>query len=74
MGIVLQGLGKTFQTTDLTVEALRDISVRVSDSEFVSIIGPSGCGKSTLLRLVSGLIPLKDRRGISASSSRRRRC
>lgn len=57
MGIELQGLGKTFQTTDLRVEALRDISVTVSDSEFVSIIGPSGCGKSTLLRLVSGLIP-----------------
>ena len=57
MGIELQGLGKTFQTTDLTVEALRDISVEVADSEFVSIIGPSGCGKSTLLRLVSGLIP-----------------
>ncbi|MDE0232674.1 MAG: ABC transporter ATP-binding protein [bacterium] len=57
MGIELKGLGKTFQTSDLTVEALRDISVTVSDSEFVSIIGPSGCGKSTLLRLVSGLIP-----------------
>ena len=57
MGIELQDLGKVFQTTDLTVEALRDISVTVSDSEFVSIIGPSGCGKSTLLRLVSGLIP-----------------
>ncbi len=56
MGIALQGLGKIFQTSDLTVEALRDISVGVSDSEFVSIIGPSGCGKSTLLRLVSGLI------------------
>ncbi len=57
MGIELQGLGKIFQTSDLTVEALRDISVTVADSEFVSIIGPSGCGKSTLLRLVSGLIP-----------------
>ena len=57
MGIELQGLGKIFQTSDLTVEALRDISVKVSDTEFVSIIGPSGCGKSTLLRLVSGLIP-----------------
>ena len=56
MGIELSGLGKTFRTTDLTVEALRDISVTVGDSEFVSIIGPSGCGKSTLLRLVSGLI------------------
>ena len=57
MGIELADLGKTFQTPDLTVEALRGISARVADREFVSIIGPSGCGKSTLLRLVSGLIP-----------------
>ncbi len=57
MGIRLEGLHKVFQTTDLTVEALRDVSAEIADNEFVSIIGPSGCGKSTLLRLVSGLIP-----------------
>ncbi|MEE8497635.1 MAG: ABC transporter ATP-binding protein [Acidimicrobiia bacterium] len=57
MGISLSGLHKTFQTDDLTVEALRDVSAEIGDREFVSIIGPSGCGKSTLLRLVSGLIP-----------------
>jgi NitT/TauT family transport system ATP-binding protein len=57
MGIRLDGIGKTFETDDLTVEALRGISATVNDNEFVSIIGPSGCGKSTLLRLVSGLLP-----------------
>ena len=54
MGIRLESLYKTFHTNDLTVEALRDVSATIQDSEFVSIIGPSGCGKSTLLRLVSG--------------------
>jgi NitT/TauT family transport system ATP-binding protein len=56
MGIRFDGLHKTFDTGDLTVEALRDVSASIGDGEFVSVIGPSGCGKSTLLRLVSGLI------------------
>jgi len=37
-------------------EALRDISLAVSPSEFVAIIGQSGCGKSTLLSLISGIL------------------
>ena len=57
MGIQLEGLQKVFQTSDLTVEALRDVSASIGDGEFVSVIGPSGCGKSTLLRLVAGLLP-----------------
>jgi NitT/TauT family transport system ATP-binding protein len=34
---------------------LEDITFRVEDHEFVSIVGPSGCGKTTLLKLVAGL-------------------
>jgi ABC-type nitrate/sulfonate/bicarbonate transport system ATPase subunit len=36
------------------VEVLRDISLTISQGEFVAIIGPSGCGKSTLLNVLSG--------------------
>jgi NitT/TauT family transport system ATP-binding protein len=36
--------------------ALKDISLDVGQTEFVSLIGPSGCGKSTLLRVVGDLI------------------
>ncbi|WP_142251419.1 ABC transporter ATP-binding protein [Bradyrhizobium sp. UNPF46] len=35
---------------------LRDVSVAISDGEFLSIVGPSGCGKSTLLKIMAGLI------------------
>ena len=37
------------------VEALRDTSLHVSETDFIALLGPSGCGKSTLLRLIAGL-------------------
>ena len=36
-------------------EALRDVSLRLGERDFVALLGPSGCGKSTLLRLIAGL-------------------
>jgi branched-chain amino acid transport system ATP-binding protein len=41
--------------------ALRDVSFRVSDGEFVSIVGPNGAGKTTLVNVITGL--LKPTRG-----------
>src|SRR5450755_4553715 len=37
-------------------KALTDISFRVSDGEFVSIVGPNGAGKTTLVNVVTGLL------------------
>jgi NitT/TauT family transport system ATP-binding protein len=37
------------------VEALRDTSLRLAETDFIALLGPSGCGKSTLLRLIAGL-------------------
>ena len=36
-------------------EAVKDLSLRIEDGEFVILVGPSGCGKSTALRMVAGL-------------------
>ena len=52
-GLALNNVGKRF---DNGTEALADLSFRVSDGEFVSLLGPSGCGKSTALRLIAELI------------------
>ncbi|MGB5959817.1 MAG: ABC transporter ATP-binding protein [Coleofasciculaceae cyanobacterium] len=34
-----------------------EISLSISEGEFVSFVGPSGCGKTSILRMVSGLAP-----------------
>ena len=35
--------------------ALKDLTLKIDESAFVSLLGPSGCGKSTVLRLIAGL-------------------
>ncbi|MCK5875310.1 MAG: ABC transporter ATP-binding protein [Alcanivoracaceae bacterium] len=45
-----------FTTPKGTFEALKDVNLKISEGEFVSLIGHSGCGKSTVLNLVGGLL------------------
>lgn len=47
----------TFRYSDTNKPALRDITLRIQDGEFVLITGPSGGGKSSLCRCLNGLIP-----------------
>lgn len=35
--------------------ALQDVSMHISENEFISFVGPSGCGKSTVFKLIAGL-------------------
>lgn len=36
--------------------AVDDVSFKVEDGSFFSILGPSGCGKTTLLRMIAGFL------------------
>ncbi|HBF14636.1 MAG TPA: ABC transporter ATP-binding protein, partial [Clostridiales bacterium] len=41
---------------------LRDLSFRLEDGGFLTVMGESGCGKSTLLSLAAGLLTPTDGR------------
>lgn len=40
---------------EVSVEALRGVSIDINKGEFVSVVGSSGSGKSTLLNILGGL-------------------
>jgi NitT/TauT family transport system ATP-binding protein len=55
--VTISGVRKVFAghgAGDEPVLALEDVSFRVADQEFCSILGHSGCGKTTLLMLLAG--------------------
>jgi putative ABC transport system ATP-binding protein len=46
---------KTYQQGRISVQALKDISLKIGKGEFLAVAGPSGSGKTTLLNMIGGL-------------------
>jgi putative ABC transport system ATP-binding protein len=51
----VRDLCKRYQTGEVEVLALRDVSLEILRGEFVVLLGASGSGKSTLLNILGGL-------------------
>jgi len=53
--VVVDQIAMVFQSPRSETRAINNISFKVEEGQFVSIVGPSGCGKSTLLDIICGL-------------------
>jgi NitT/TauT family transport system ATP-binding protein len=58
--LTIQNVSKTYLDpyAGANVTAVHDISLKVNQGEFISIVGPSGCGKTTLLNMIAGFLPI----------------
>lgn len=51
----LENVNKIYNSSEIKVHAVNDVTLQFEEAEFVAIVGPSGSGKTTLLNLIGGL-------------------
>ena len=53
--VELKEVSKTYAAGDALIHALKDVSFRAEQGEFITVSGPSGSGKSTFLHLMGAV-------------------
>lgn len=51
----LKHVHKVYNSSEVKVHAVNDVTIDFKEAEFAAIVGPSGSGKTTLLNLIGGL-------------------
>lgn len=55
MSLRIEDLSKDYIMGELTVPALKEVSISIEEGQFIAVLGPSGSGKTTLLNLIGGI-------------------
>ena len=51
----LKNVNKIYNSAEIKVHAVNDVTLDFVEAEFAAIVGPSGSGKTTLLNMIGGL-------------------
>ena len=53
--VQIENVSRIYQTGEVQVKALQDVTLSIDEASFVSFVGPSGSGKTTMLNLIGCL-------------------
>lgn len=58
--VEFQDVGKIYQTGEVSIQALSNVSFQIERGEFCVIVGASGAGKTTILNILGGMDTLTE--------------
>lgn len=67
--LTFENVEMRYHTKTSETIAVKNLSFRVVEGEFLAIVGPSGCGKTTLLSLAAGLLTPSSGRIVSQGAT-----